>query len=598
MHDKSSAASLPALVRRLYRHISRKRRYQFILLLGLTLASSVAEVASLGAVFPFLGILLQPDKVFKYPLVAAAAKRLGFLTAAELVLPLTLAFIVAAIVCAVLRLLLLWTSIKLSNAISADLSIQVYSRTLYQPYQVHLSRNSSQIISGITQKVRTTTMALMSFVSMMTTGILFLAILLTLLAIDPVIAASAVTVFGAAYALIAWRTRFRLVRNSRYIAREQTQVVKSLQEGLGAIRDVLLDSAQSVYCNVYNKSIRLLLHGNGQNSFINQFPRFAIEAIGVALISALTYIISKRPGGIQAALPVIGALALGAQRLLPLLQQFYAQWSFVTGSHGELSDVIDLLNQPVPENAGLTAPAPFAFKDTIRFDNVRFRYGSEGPWVIDGISLTIQKGTRIGLIGTTGSGKSTMMDLLVALLDPVEGAILVDGRNVAGGFRREWQRSIAHVPQNIFLADSTMAENIAFCVPPKDINMDRVRQAAVQAQIAEFIESRPGAYEAFVGERGIRLSGGQRQRVAIARALYKQATLLVFDEATSSLDNATEKMIMNTIEALDKNLTILMIAHRFTTLQHCDTIIQLERGRIISQGSYEHFRDLEAGREF
>jgi ABC-type bacteriocin/lantibiotic exporter with double-glycine peptidase domain len=314
-----------------------------------------------------------------------------------------------------------------------------------------------------------------------------------------------------------------------------------------------------------------------------------MEALGMVLIATFAYALSPQPGGVGAALPILGALALGAQRLLPLLQQLYGNWTFVAGSQAALIDVLDLLEQPLPDDANQPTSAPLEFRDEIHFDNLHFQYGSEGPWVLSGINLTIPKGARIGFVGSTGSGKSTALDLLMSLLEPTQGRILVDGQPISGKHRRAWQRAIAHVPQSIYLADASIAENIAFGVPPDQIDLDRVRQAANQAQIAEFIEGRPEGYSAIVGERGIRLSGGQRQRIGIARALYKQATVLIFDEATSALDSSTEEAVMSAIESLNRDLTILIIAHRITTLRHSDLIVQLERGKIILQGSYEQF---------
>jgi ATP-binding cassette subfamily B protein len=218
---------------------------------------------------------------------------------------------------------------------------------------------------------------------------------------------------------------------------------------------------------------------------------------------------------------------------------------------------------------------------------VRFRYTNDDPWVLDNFNLVIAKGTRVGFVGSTGSGKSTMLDLLMGLLMPTEGVLLVDGQTISGNRLRAWQRSIAHVPQSIYLADTTLAENIAFGVPPDTIDLDRVQQAARQAQIADFIESSPEGYQAYVGERGIRLSGGQRQRIGIARALYKQASVLVLDEATSALDNATEQSVIDAIEMLNRDLTILLIAHRLTTVRRCDTIVELEHGRVVAQGTFE-----------
>ena len=414
--SNNSFQSIAALLVQLYNHISSRRRRQFALLLGLTILSSFAEVVSLSAVLPFIGILTQPEKVFASPALAGIVQALGITSGAELVLPLTIGFAVAALIAGALRLLLLWVSIRLSNATGADLSIEVYRRTLYQPYSVHVARSSSEIISGITQKVGTATGVLISVVTVITSTALFVAIMATLLAVDPIVAIIAALSFGSAYGVIAWLTRRRLVYNSQCIAQEQTQVVKALQEGLGAIRDVLLDGTQKVYCNVYRKAILQLQRASGENTFINQAPRYAMEALGMALIAAFVLALSHRPGGVAAALPILGMLALGAQRLLPLMQQLYGNWSVVAGSKAALADVLALLDQPLPAEANQPEPGPLALSQDIRFDNVSFQYSSNDPWVLDGINLTIPKGARIGIIGSTGSGKSTALDLLMGPL--------------------------------------------------------------------------------------------------------------------------------------------------------------------------------------
>jgi ATP-binding cassette, subfamily B, bacterial PglK len=312
-----------------------------------------------------------------------------------------------------------------------------------------------------------------------------------------------------------------------------------------------------------------------------------MEAIGMVLIAGMAYGLSRQTGGIGTALPVLGALALGAQRLLPALQQIYLGWAVITGNQNSLADTIDLLDQPLPSEINEPEPNTLEFKDSIHCDSVRFRYLTDGPWILDGLTLTIAKGTRTGFVGSTGSGKTTTMDLLMGLLDPTEGQILVDGFPITGDRRRSWQRAIAHVPQSIFLADITIAENIAFGFPREEIDMERVREAASQAQIAKFIESQRKGYNELVGEHGVRLSGGQRQRIGIARALYKKSEVLVFDEATSSLDNATEDAVMESIDILNRDLTIIIIAHRLTTVQRCDQIIELAHGKVVAQGPYE-----------
>lgn len=571
--------SITSLLKRLWYHISPRRRGQFALLLALTVLSSFAEVVSLGAVLPFIGILTQPEKVFASPWLAGLVQALGTTSGEELVLPLTIGFALAALIAGGLRLLLLWVSIRLGNATGADLSIEVYRRTLYQSYSVHIARSSSEIISGITQKVGTATSMLISVVTVITSTSLFVAIMMTLVAIDPVVAIVAGLSFGSFYGLIAALTRRRLLHNSHCIAQEQTQVVKALQEGLGAVRDVLLDGTQKVYCNIYQKAILRLQRAGGENTFINQAPRYAMEALGMALIAIFVLALSHRDGGVAAALPILAMLALGAQRLLPIMQQLYGNWSVVAGSKAALADVLDLLEQPLPAGVNLSEPEPLALKQAITFENVSFKYNSHAPWVLQDINLTIPKGSRVGIIGATGSGKSTSVDLIMGLLLPTQGQILVDGNEVRVTHQRAWQRAVAHVPQSIYLADTSIAENIAFGVPVDQIDLDLVRKSAQQARIAEFIESRPEAYSAIVGERGVRLSGGQRQRIGIARALYKKASVLIFDEATSALDNETEQSVMQAIDGLSEDLTLFIIAHRLTTLKNCDVIIKLEGGK-------------------
>lgn len=575
------------LLLNLFRHISPLRQKQCIGLLSLTLISSVAEVVSLGVVVPFIGILTQPEKIYSHSFISRWAQKFGILSAADLMMPIIVAFILAAIIAGILRLLLQWISIRLANETGADLSVEVYRRTLHQPYKVHVARSSSEIISGITQKVDATTSVLTSVVTVITSAALFIAILITLLVIDPIVASIALASFGGSYALIGIKTRQRLKQNSQCIAEQQTNVVKSLQEGLGAIRDVLLDGTQNVYCADYKQAVQQLRRATGENQYITLGPRYVMESLGMVLIALIAYVLSHRPGGIGEAFPILGALALAAQRLLPLLQQVYGNWSVVAGSRASLTDVLALLEQPLPNDANKPTSEALTFKEAITFENVGFRYADNSPLVLNDINLIISKGCRIGFMGSTGSGKSTTLDLLMALLEPTYGRILVDGEPIIGAARRAWQHTIAHVPQAIYLADASIAENIAFGVPPDQIDFERVQQAARQAQIATFIEERAGGYNARVGERGVRLSGGQRQRIGIARALYKQATVLIFDEATSALDTETEQMVMEAIEGLRQDLTILIIAHRLTTLRNCNQIVELESGRILRVGTYQ-----------
>ena len=575
------------LLRSVWRHLSRRRHRQFYALFALLILGATAEIVSLGAVLPFVAILTSPKRVFKIHFVAHIAQSWGINSPTGLVLPLTIAFGGAALASGSIRMLLSWASIRFAYASGADISIEVYRRTLYQPYSVHVARNSSDVISGITQKVDGVVEVLNHIFLLLTSAVVLLAIMGTLLAIDPVIAAVATVSFGMSYGSIAWLSRRRLHRNSRRIANEQTRVLKALQEGLGGIRDVLLDGTQPLYCDIYTRADAPLRRAQGNNFFIAASPRFAMEAVGMILVALLAYSLRLRPGGIGAALPVIGAVALGAQRMIPALQQGYHAWATIVGRRVSVAMTLHLLDQPVATELFRPPPRPMGFVREIRFESVRFRYSEEGPWVLDGVGFAIPRGARVGIVGGTGSGKTTTLDLLMGLLLPTAGTIEVDGAPLQGELIRAWQRTIAHVPQAIYLADASIAENIALGTPPDAIDMDRVRRAARRAQIAEFIESRAEGYAATVGERGVRLSGGQRQRIGIARALYKEAGVLIFDEATSALDTTTEQSVMRAIDDLDRDLTILLIAHRLSTVRRCDVIMELGQGRMIAHGTYD-----------
>lgn len=575
------------LMLNLWRHLKKRRHRQLALLLMLMLASAFSEVISLGAVIPFIGVLTSPEKVFNHSAIRKLVEIVGITSPGQLVAPLAMAFALTALLAGCMRLLLLWANAKLSNSVGADISIEMYRRTLYQPYKIHVVRNSSEVIDGITHKSWTAMSMLQAALTLISSTLLLIFLTIALVAIDPFVVSVALLVFGVSYGLITWMARRKLKINSQLISRESTLAIRTLQEGLWSIRDVLLNWTQPFYCDTYSRADVPYRKAYGSNMFIAVSPRFAMEAIGMVLIAALAFGLSRKSGGVSTALPLLGALALGAQRIIPSLQQIYSAWASIAGNHASLATVIDLLDQPVPVEALEPAPDPLQFRDTICFKSVWFRYLENEPWVLKDFNLTIPKGSRMGFVGSTGSGKSTALDLLMGLLEPTSGHILVDGLGISGKRLRSWQQSIAHVPQSIFLADSTLAENIALGLPRNLIDMERVVQAARQAKIADFIESRPEGYFALVGERGVMLSGGQRQRIGIARALYKQASVLVFDEATSSLDNETEQAVMSCIESFHRNLTILIIAHRLTTVQHCDQIVELAHGEVTAQGTYD-----------
>lgn len=573
------STSLTQLLR-LWTLLGRRRQLQCSSLVGLMFFSAIAEVISIGALLPFLSAIAMPEKVFSYPLVRELAYNFGIENAAGLLKPFTIIFIITAIVAGIVRLLLLWTTNWLAFSIGADLSMEIYRRTLYQPYSVHIARNSSEIISGITTKTNALIFyVILSVLTIVSSFILLVFICGVLLYVNPLVAMGSAAGFGGCYLLIAKLMHTRLMETGDVIAREQTRNIKILQEGLGGIRDVLLDNSQSFYCDIYRHSDQALRRAQGISLFINGFPRYTMESVGVIVIAIIAYLLSYY-GGIATALPTLGALAVGSQRLLPALQQSYNSWSLIIGNQATLADTLSLLEQPLPKHIDVSKLPAIDFEQKIKLEDVKFRYSDSSPVVLSIKTLSIPKGARIGIVGSTGSGKSTFLDIIMGLISPTAGCFSVDGHVIDETNAIAWQRNIAHVPQNIFLSDGSFAENIALGIPRTEVDMTRVKRAAALAQIADFIESTPNAYNTLVGERGICISGGQRQRVGIARALYKEAKLLVMDEATSALDNETEKAVMDSIENLHGELTMLIVAHRLSTLQKCDFILNLKNGEL------------------
>lgn len=586
MSKSAAATSLPQLLSRLWVYISPRRRSQLLLLLALMLVVSILEVFSIGAVLPFLGVLTSPEYVYGHPAAQSLVAMFGIREAIDLLLPMTVVFVIAALAAGASRLLLLWATMRLSYGIGIDLGFNIYRKTLYQPYSIHVARNSSEVIHGISVKAPSVTSEVIQPVLIILSSAFMLSIIvLGLFYFDRTIALAALAGFGCIYALVIGVTRRRLLRDSQVIATEGVKLIRVLQEGLGAIRDILIDGSQDTYCRVYQDANTALCHAQARLRFFGQSPRFVLEALGMLLIAVLAYNLAIRENGLATALPILGVLAMSAQRLMPVVQQAYGAWASIQGSKASLQETLVFLEQPIPDNVDGPV-SPLAFEHSIVLRDVRFRYDVSGKWVLNGVDLTIQKGQRVGFIGTTGSGKSTLLDIVMALLEPSSGVLEVDGMPVTATNHRAWQVHLAHVPQSIFLSDGTVESNIALGVAPPDIDSLAVRDAARQARMAEVIESMPMQYQTTVGERGVRLSGGQRQRIGLARALYKKADVIVLDEATSALDNETEAAVMEEIEGLDKHLTVFIIAHRLTTLKNCSLIVRLIDGRIEKTGTY------------
>jgi len=569
-------------------HIPKKRKVQLSALTLLTIFVSLTEIISIGAVLPFLGALTAPEKILEIQFLQPLFNKLNILDSSELLFPMTLIFIITVIISGIMRLILLWTQTRFGYAIGADISIRVYRNLLYSPYSLHVSRNSSEFISGIINKTAmVVTQVILPILLIISASIILIAIFITLLTIDSFIAIVATLSFASTYGFILFFTKKRLLRDSDNISKKTNILIQSLQEGFGGIRDVIIDGTQEAYCRIFREVDLPLRKAQASIVIIGQTPRFIVEAFGITILVLLAYYLSLSSTGINSAIPVLGVFALAAQRLLPILQQIYASWTSIIGCSALLKDILFYLNQDLPEYLNAPPSSLIKFETSIRLEDLDFRYSPEGPKIIKGFSCKINKGEKVGFIGTTGSGKSTLIDIMMGLLLPENGRLYVDDQLISAKNHRSWQLHISHVPQSIFLADTTILENIAFGVPFSEIDHKLVYECAKKAKIAETIESWSLQYNTLVGERGVRLSGGQRQRIGIARALYKKTDVIIFDEATSALDNETESAVMKEIINLDNDITILIIAHRLSTLKNCSKLIEIADGKVKRSGSYK-----------
>jgi ATP-binding cassette, subfamily B, bacterial PglK len=569
----------------LWRSMEQRRRLHFCFVLLVLLLGTLAELMTIGAVLPFLAILSDPaagERIFALRWLAEVTHASDH---AQLTFVAALLLVFAGVATALVRLLLTWVTLAFVLTLSHEVGASVFARMLRQPYAYYVQRNTSELISGV-EKVQTVVWGvLMPGMQGITAAVMALAIVALLFIIDPFTAMAAASAMALSYLGLSLAVRRRLHRNSAQLAQAATQRVQTIQEGLGGIRDILLEQSQQVFEKKFRTTDYAYRRAQAVNNFINLSPRYVVEGVGIVLIAAIAVYLGGRPGGIVAALPVLGALALGAQRVLPLLQQAYFGWSSLAGNREMLFDVIDLMRAPVVTTAPLRAQPSSGFQRELVLANVTFQYHTR-EYALREVNLRICKGARVGFVGETGSGKSTLLDLIMGLLEPTSGRILVDSVPLTDCNRALWQAQIAHVPQAVYLSDSSVATNIAFGEADETIDMERVWNAARTACIHDFIATLPQGYGTPVGERGVRLSGGQRQRIGIARALYKRAPVLIFDEATSALDDATEKAIMRSISELGSDVTLLMIAHRTSTLEGCDMVIRLSDGRIAEIGSY------------
>ena len=571
--------SLYVLLLKLWGQLRRKRRVQFVMLVALMVIASFTEVLSLGAIVPFLGVIAAPDAIMEEQFMQPFLNYFEITDASQLLALISILFCVSVISAAVFRTALLRLMLSVSYSSGSELSCDAFEKILNQPYLAHLNRNTSELITIMGPKLNNAVAVLNNVLIFLSSTIIAIGIFGILVAVQPKISLILFASFTAIYAGITAMFRARLTFNSKRIARLGPLLVKTLQESLGGIRNIILDNSRKEFHTIYKNTDIALRNAQSNTNFVSSSPRPIMEALGIVLIVGLAYSFSFRPEGVQGAIPILGFMALGAQRLLPSLQQAYAAWSFIRGEQQSLQDILEILCQPVLIHKGYPLDplaGTFEFDRKINLKSVSFRFDDGLPWILKDFSLEISKGSWLGIIGETGSGKSTLIHILMGLLSPTKGKIYIDDNALSeSGHVYGWQSRVAHVPQAIFLSDCSISENIAFGAHPNDIDHDYVRKCAKIAQISSTIDGLPDGYETMVGERGVRLSGGQRQRIGIARALYKRADIIIFDEATNALDTATENEVMEALENLPGNITVIMVAHRLSTLKNCSKVIDL-----------------------
>lgn len=578
------------LISRLWAYIDLRRRRQLLFVFILMLASAFFEILTLSASFPFLRSLSDPMAINNYLWIPRLIGVNGILNRSEMIFFLALIFIFSILLTATIRCSLIWAQSRIGFGLTSDLSLKIYERTLYQPYQKHINRNSSEVISAVTSKAGALVGSLVTpSLIILSSLLLTLAIIIFLMFMNPYIALSSFLGFFLLYLVVVGFTRNKLHKNSKLINITSNKVIRVLQEGLGGIRDVILDGSQHIHLKMYKDACFPMNRAYSNLQIISHGPRYIVEAFGMMLVVFLVLIASSSEGGFLDSLPVLGMLILSAQRLLPTLQQSFSSWSSIRGGQAMCIDALGFLDEPLPNQDSTKDIQKLSFKNKLQLKNLCFSYGDNKCSVINNVDLTLFKGEILGIIGRTGSGKSTLIDLVMGLLKPSSGNIIIDDVILDDSVLRGWQLNIAHVPQSIFLADASVVENIAFGEPREGIDLNRVILAAKKARISDVIEALPEGYHTFIGERGVMLSGGQRQRVGIARALYKMADVIIFDEATSALDGTTEAEVIHELVNLDENLTIIMIAHRISTLEKTSRIIEMAGGQIKKIGVYDDF---------
>jgi len=579
----------PALLA-VWQALSLHRRLQLLGLLLLMITGGLSEVLSIGAVIPLLALLAAPDSAISNTPITQILPRISLINASNTPLAIVFLFICVVIFSTIIRLATLSLNFWTAACVGTDLTHQAFKQTLNRSYIRHIETNSSQIVGSITTQSSQAVAALSSVLTLLSSSVVSLSIVAGLFCVSWRAAFAATAFFSSIYLLFSFSTRKKLNANSAVVAASSTQIVKILQESFGSIRDIIIDRKVDFYSAQYKELDRVFRTTQANSDFIGTSPRYFVEGAGLIVIAFLGYFLSASAGAPGSAFPLLGAFALGAQKLLPSMQQIFGSWSVMNAYSSSLTNLLELTkaSSHIAATSYPSFDSRYSSIARISLKDVAFRYAPDSNLVLHDVNLEITRGQRIAILGKTGSGKSTLFDILMGLLAPSSGHMLLDQDSLkfdnSDGSLSSWQSIISHVPQHIYLTDATIEDNIAFGIPKENIDHDRVRKCAQSSMISDLIDSLPTGYSTIIGERGIFLSGGQLQRIGIARALYKKSKFLFLDEATSALDQDTESRVMKSIYDLDPEITVLMIAHRLSSVSLCDRFFRLDNGRIVECG--------------
>jgi len=572
--------------------VQRKKLLRLQILVVLMAFAQIAGVVSIG---PFMALVGNISQLQGEGRLADLYRATGLEDPREFLFWVGISALVVLAVAACISTFTVWRLSMYGAQVGAELSNRLFRHYMHQPWLFHASSSSSQLTNRIAQEAgRINGEIIAPLMQMNAKLVMALFMALAIFLYNPLVAVTGVLIFSGAYILLYKTVRRRLVRNGRHISEAQQMRFKLMGEGFGGIKDALLLGRQKVFTDRFQAECEKFAAAQGTTAVLGQVPRYAMEFIAFgSVIFLVLYLLSAHDGNLGEILPVLSVYALAGFKLLPAFQQAYTGLSQIRGNLAAFDAVRDDLRSSsltVVKNYVPTGQR-LAPKSEIRFDSVVFSYpGKEEP-ALKGVNITIPSNQIIGLVGASGSGKSTAIDLLLGLIQPQEGNLMIDGQPLTHERRREWQDSLGFVPQSIFLADSSISENIAFGLPPEAIDEDKVNRAATMAHLDELLAELPQGLATTVGERGVQLSGGQRQRIGIARALYHDAEVLVLDEATSALDGITEKLIMDAIHDFSGKKTIIMIAHRLATVRKCDSIYLLQNGKVADHGSYQELSE-------